>query len=114
MQLRDVIAVRAEVVQPDTTVKEAAERMKEFDVGVMPVCEADQVVGVLTAFDITIRLIAEGRDLRETRVRDVMQPDAVYCFEDEEDTEAVRLMAERKRTRLTVLSRDKQFFGVAY
>jgi CBS domain-containing protein len=86
--------------------------MKALDVGVIPVCDGEHLMGMLTDRDITVRATAAGRDPRTTHVRDVMTPDVVYCFEDQDVTEAQRLMQERQIRRLLILNRDKRLAGV--
>lgn len=112
MQLRDLMTRNVEVVRPDSTVAEAAERMRSLDVGPMPVCDGERLVGMLTDRDITVRATADGRDPKNTRVRDVMTDDVVYCFEDQDATEAARIMEQRQIRRLLVLSRDKRLVGI--
>ena len=101
-----------EVIHPDATLREAAQKMKTLDVGPVPVCDGERLQGMLTDRDITIRATAEGRDPNTTRVRDVMTPDMVYCFEDQDVREAARIMEERQIRRLVVLNRDKRLVGI--
>jgi len=61
MQLKDFINYRVEVVHPNDTLQRAASKMKDLDVGSMPVCEDQQLVGILTDRDITIRMIRQRR-----------------------------------------------------
>jgi CBS domain-containing protein len=112
MHLKDVMTRDVEVVGPDATLQEAAGRMKALDIGVIPVCDGEHLMGMLTDRDITVRATAAGRDPRTTRVRDVMTPDVVYCFEDQDVTEGQRLMQERQIRRLLILNRDKRVAGV--
>jgi CBS domain-containing protein len=112
MWIRDIMTRNVECVWPDDTLQEAALRMKELDVGPMPVCDYDRVVGMLTDRDITVRAVAEGRDPRSTRVRDVMTRNVVSCSEDDAVEEAARLMQERQIRRLLVLDRDKRLIGI--
>jgi CBS domain-containing protein len=86
--------------------------MKTLDVGPIPVCDGDRIQGMLTDRDITIRATAEGRDPNTTRVREVMTPDVVYCFEDQDVREAAHVMEERQIRRLIVLNRDKRLVGI--
>ena len=65
MKVNEVMTRHAECTGPDTTLKEAAERMKVLDVGSLPVCDSDKLVGVLTDRDITVRSVAEGHDPRD-------------------------------------------------
>jgi CBS domain-containing protein len=112
MQLKDVMTRDVAVVRPEATLQEAAGRMKALDVGVIPVCDGEHLMGMLTDRDITVRATAAGRDPRTTHVRDVMTPDIVYCFEDQDVAEAQRLMQERQIRRLLILNRDKRLAGV--
>jgi CBS domain-containing protein len=61
-----------EVVTSDSILKDAALKMRELDVGMLPVGKDDRLVGMLTDRDITIRATAEGRDSRKTQVHEVM------------------------------------------
>src|SRR5919197_327409 len=112
MQLKDVMTRDVEVVRPDATLQEAAGRMKALDVGVIPVCDGEHLMGMLTDRDITVRATAAGRDPRTTHVRDVMTPNVVYCFEDQDVTEAQRLMQERQIRRVLIFQPDKRLAGV--
>ena len=112
MQLKDIMTRDPVVLPPDTTLKEAAQRMRDLDSGVMPVGEDDQLLGMLTDRDLTVRATAEGRDPNGTPVREVMTPEVVYCFEDDDVREAARKMEEHQIRRLIVLNRDKRLAGI--
>jgi len=112
MLLKDVMTTSVEVVHPDATLQEAAQKMKDLDVGPVPVCDGERLVGMLTDRDITIRATAEGRDPKTTPVREAMTPEVVYCFEDQSVEEAARLMEEKKIRRLVVLNRNKKLAGI--
>jgi CBS domain-containing protein len=102
-----------ECIRPDATIQEAAERMRKLNVGALPVCgDNDRLVGMITDRDITVRSTAGAHDPRDTRVKDVMTPDIVYCFEDQDVEEAAELMKEKQIRRLVVLNRDKRLVGV--
>jgi CBS domain-containing protein len=112
MLLRDVMTPHVEVIHPDATLREAAQKMKTLDVGPVPVCDGDRLQGMLTDRDITVRATAEGRDPNTTRVRDVMTPDVVYCFEDQDVREAAETMEQWQIRRLVVLNQDKRLVGI--
>ena len=81
--------------------------------GPLPVCgDNDRLVGMITDRDITVRAVAEACDPRTTTVQDVMTPDVVYCFDDQDVQEAARLMKEHQVRRLVVLNRDKRLVGI--
>jgi CBS domain-containing protein len=112
MKIRDVMTRSVELVNPDTSLEEAARKMRETDTGFLPVGENDRLVGTLTDRDITIRAVAEGRDPKSAKVRDAMSEELVYVFEDAETAEAADLMAQRQIRRLPVLNQDKRLVGV--
>jgi CBS domain-containing protein len=112
MKIRDVMTRSVELVNPDTSLEEAARKMRETDTGFLPVGENDRLVGTLTDRDITIRAVAEGRDPKSAKVRDAMSDELVYVFEDAETAEAADLMAQRQIRRLPVLNQDKRLVGV--
>jgi CBS domain-containing protein len=112
MKIRDVMTRSVELVNPDTSLQEAARKMRETDTGFLPVGENDRLAGTLTDRDITIRAVAEGRDPKSAKVRDAMSDEIVYVFEDAETAEAADLMAQRQIRRLPVLNQDKRLVGV--
>ena len=102
MQLQDVMTAEVEVIAPEASLSEAAETMSHRDIGPLPVCEGERLVGMLTDRDITVRAVVAGRDPLTTRVRDVMTPDVVYGFEDQDVEDAARLMEQYQIRRLPV------------
>jgi CBS domain-containing protein len=112
MLLREIMSRDVEVIRPDATIQDAAQRMRSLDVGSLPVCDGERLVGVITDRDITVRATAEGSDPSTRQVRDVMTDDVVYCFEDQDVEEAARLMSERQIRRLVILNRDKRLVGI--
>jgi CBS domain-containing protein len=112
MQVSQILTREVETIRPETPVREAAQRMRSMDVGSLPVCDGRHLLGMVTDRDITIRITAEGRDPANTPVQAAMTPDVAYVFEDQDVTEAARIMQDRQIRRLPVLSRDKQLVGI--
>ena len=112
MQLKDVMTPGVEVIAPEASIYEAAEKMRHRDIGPLPVCDGAHLVGMLTDRDITVRAVAAGRDPLTTLVRDVMTPDVVYRFEDQAVEDAARLMEQYQMRRLPVLNRHKHLVGM--
>src|SRR5947208_13187575 len=112
MQLKDIITPGVEVIASEASIYEAAEKMSHRDVGPLPVCDGERLVGMLTDRDITVRAVAAGRDPLTTRVRDVMTPDVVYGFDDQDVQDAARLMEQYQIRRLPVLNRSKRLVGI--
>lgn len=112
MQIKAVMTQIVECIRPEATLQEAAELMKECDVGLLPVSENDRLAGVLTDRDITVRSVSFGDDPWTERVRDAMTPEVFYCFEDQDIAVAAQIMRERQVRRLPVLDREKQLVGI--
>ena len=113
MQVREAMTRGAECIRPGATLEEAARKMRDMDVGPLPVCgDNDRLVGMLTDRDIVVRAVAEGRDPRSTRVRDAMSEGINYVFEDDDVADAARTMKEKQIRRLVVLNRDKRMVGI--
>ena len=112
MQLSQILSRDVETLDPDATIREAAQRMRSLDVGSMPVCDGAHLLGMITDRDITIRAIADGRDPARTPVRDAMTPDVQYVFEDDDVRKAAQIMEDRQIRRLPVVNHDKRLVGI--
>jgi CBS domain-containing protein len=112
MQVSQILTRDVETIRPETTVKEAAQRMRSMDVGSLPVCDGRHLLGMVTDRDITLRITAEGRDAANTPVQEAMSPDVAFVFEDQDVQEAARIMRERQIRRLPVLNREKHLVGI--
>ena len=80
MRIAEIMTQDPEVVTSDVILKDAALKMRELDVGMLPIRNDDRLVGMLTDRDITIRATAEGRDPKKTKVHDVMTPGGGLLF----------------------------------
>lgn len=112
MQLKDVMTRDVECVTPETTLAAAARRMRDLDVGPLPVCDHDKLAGMVTDRDIIVRGVAENCDVQTTKVSEVMSKGIDFCFEDDALEDAERIMQERQIRRLLVLNRDKRLVGI--
>jgi CBS domain-containing protein len=112
MLLKDIMTCESVVVGPEITIRKAAEKMDDYDVGVLPVCDGGRLVGVLTDRDIVLRAIAAGRDPGSTPVREIMTARVVACYEDQDSDEAVQIMEQEQIRRLVVLDRQSRLVGI--
>ena len=112
MRVREIMSRNVECLQSDASIKEAAEKMRSLDVGFLPICEDDTVVGTLTDRDITIRHVADGQNPYRVKVREIMTPDALYCLEDDDVEEVARYMKEHEVRRVLIYDRNHHLAGV--
>jgi CBS domain-containing protein len=78
MKICDIMTSGVEIASPDDTVQTAAQKMRESDIGFLPVGENDRLVGMITDRDIALRAVALGKDPKKTKVRDVMTERVLY------------------------------------
>jgi CBS domain-containing protein len=112
MQVFEAMTPEVVSVPPETTLVDAAQTMKELDVGPLPVCDGDQLLGMLTDRDIIVRAIAEARDPRTTEVREIMTPEVVCCREADDVRQAAKLMQEQQLRRLLVVNDEGRLVGI--
>jgi CBS domain-containing protein len=112
MQLREIMTHEVHAVPPEANLRHAAQRMKSWDIGVLPVCRNDKLIGVITDRDIAVRAVAEGKDPEACCVSDAMTPDLIYCYEDEDVEQAAQLMEDRQIRRLPVMDREQHLVGI--
>jgi CBS domain-containing protein len=112
MQIREIMTREVDVIPPNASVRDAAAKMKELDVGAIPVCDGQKLKGLLTDRDITVRAVAEGRNPSEVQVAEIMSGEIAYCFEDETLEQAANLMESKQIRRLPILDRNKQLAGI--
>ena len=110
-QLKDLMSRDVKVVNPEMTIGEAAQKMRDGDFGMLPVGENDRMIGTISDRDIAIRAVAEGKD-SETKVRDVMSDSIAWAYEDDSVEKAANIMSERQVRRLPVVNRDKRLVGI--
>lgn len=114
MQIREVMTQHVATIDSDAPAIEAAAKMRELDVGSLPVCDEERLRGLLTDRDIVVRRVAAGLDASTTKVSEIMTPDATYCFDDQTLDEAASIMEAHQIRRLPILSRDKQLIGMLF
>ena len=113
MKLKEIMTKEVEVVHPDDSTMEAARKMRNRDIGFLPICDGDRLVGVVTDRDLVLRSTAEGLDPNGSIGRDLMTSPVVYCFDDQDVKEAAKLMEEHQIRRVVVLDhKDKRLVGV--
>lgn len=112
MKIKEIMCTDFKVISPETSLRRAAEIMRDCDIGYLPIGENDRLVGAVTDRDIVIRGIAAGRDPITTSVQRIMTGKVVYCFESDDVRAAGEYMKEKQIRRLVVLSRAKRMVGV--
>jgi CBS domain-containing protein len=113
MKLSEIMTRDVVVLQPEDSLQSAARKMRDLNIGFLPVCDGENLLGVISDRDITIRALADGMDVNIMLGRDLMTTPAICCFEDQDVNEAAKIMAENQIRRLVVLDREnKRVVGI--
>jgi CBS domain-containing protein len=112
MKVESIMHKGVEWVSPDTTIAAVASKMRQFDIGAIPVGENDRLIGMVTDRDIAIRGLADGKDPSKLTARDVMTKGVIYCHDNEDVEEAARTMETKQIRRLPVIDANKRMVGM--
>lgn len=112
MRVKDVMTSPVQVIGPDTPVATAARRMRDANIGSLPVGRDDELFGMVTDRDIVVRCVAGEMDCQHAKVRDIMSSEVLVAFEDQPVDEARQLMQEYQVRRLPVLDQKQRLVGI--
>jgi CBS domain-containing protein len=110
--ISDIMTREVKVISPDGNVQQAAQMMRDQDIGSVPVCNGKKLVGMITDRDIVIRTLADGKSPANTKVSEVMTDDVFWCFEDQTAGEVLQQMGDQQIRRIPVINRDKELCGI--
>ena len=111
-QIRDVMTANPRCVSEKDSVRDVARIMKDSDTGVVPVVEGKKVIGLITDRDIVVRGIAEGKDMTNASVTDVMTRGAQTVQEDASVEEVLNLMSSSEIRRMPVVNSSQELVGI--
>jgi CBS domain-containing protein len=112
---RDVMTADPVCCIGTDTVDKVAQMMRSEDVGPMPVVDNFQtrkLIGIVTDRDLAIKVVAEGRDSRATRVQDVMTRDIATCHPEDVLQAALDKMAAYQVRRIPVVDQNDSIVGI--
>ena len=111
MHVKDIMSADFKLASPQTTLREAAELMRDGDYGYLPIGDSEKLKGAVTDRDIVIRAVATGLGA-DTPVSEIMSESIIYCFEDDDIREAADMMKREQIRRLAVLNDSKRLVGI--
>lgn len=100
---------------PEDTVEHVATLMKSEDIGPIPVIESHasrKLIGIVTDRDLVIKGIAEGRDVKSTRIGEIMTDHPIACFERDDVSDAINLMSDYQVRRIPVVDDSNHVLGI--
>lgn len=111
-RIADIMSTDVRTIQPQESLRSAAQCMRELDVGALPVCDGERLLGMLTDRDIAVRAVADGLNPDEACVSDIMSPEVATCSAEQDAEAAKRLMGEQQLRRLPVVDADRRLVGI--
>jgi CBS domain-containing protein len=112
MKLKEIMTPEVVTIDPDASLQQAAQMMASFDVGLLPVMIEDDLLGVITDRDITVRAAARGLDPKRTQVRYVMTEAAICASDSQEITQGAKQMMNHQIRRLPILDQHQRLVGI--
>ena len=110
--IADIMTRSVAAVGRDETLQAAARRMREMDVGALPVTDGRALAGMVTDRDIAIRGVAEGMVAQEALVADVMTEEVAFCNETDSVEAVMAQMGDAQVRRLPVLGANREIVGI--
>lgn len=111
-KVKELMTADPVIISADTTLMEAAQKMKMIECGVLPVGSWEKLEGIITDRDIVIRAVADGLDMASSKVRDFMTAEVFYCNEEATLAEAAEEMRRHKVSRLAVKDDSGKACGI--
>mgnify|MGYP001572668793 FL=1 len=108
MKISEIMTKEVISLSVDDTVERAAQIMKEYNIGSVPVnTQGRGIVGIITDRDIILRCVAEGKDIKMQKIREIMTSNPVVGDENINVNDAARIMGERQIRRLPITSHNE-------
>lgn len=108
----DIMTTDVQVISPEKTLRDAAQMMQTLEVGALPVCAGERLMGMVTDRDITVRGLAQGMNPDTACVSDVMSTDLQFCTTEQDAEEVMRTMGEKQIRRVPVVDVDRNLVGI--
>jgi CBS domain-containing protein len=115
MKAREIMSQDPRAVTPEMPVQQAAKLMKDEDVGILPVVEdnsSKRLIGVITDRDIAIRVVADGANVANARVRDAMSSGVKAAKPDDEVSQIMDLMGREQVRRVPIVDARGTLVGI--
>ncbi|HEX7151864.1 MAG TPA: CBS domain-containing protein [Thermoanaerobaculia bacterium] len=110
--VRDVMTPNPDCVTEKDSIRDAARIMKDQDTGIVPVVDGRRIIGLITDRDIVVRGIAEGKNLENVRVNELMSKSVRTVTEDSSVDDALQLMSNAEVRRVPVVNNKQEIVGI--
>jgi CBS domain-containing protein len=112
LKVKDIMQKTVHLMKPEDTIQQAAKKMHEKNVGCVFINKNEKLAGIVTDRDITIRAVSKGNHSGSVKLKDIMSPKILYCFDTDTVQNAAQNMAKNQIRRLPVLNKAKKLVGI--
>ncbi len=106
MKVKDIMSKDVASLNSDDSIEKAAQLMKQYDVGSIPVCNQQKIVGMVTDRDITLRSTAQGKNTKQQKVSDIMSSNPIIGTPEMDIHEAAKIMSKEQIRRLPIVDNN--------
>lgn len=106
MKVKDIMTKTIASLNPDDTIEHAAQLMNQHDVGSVPVCSGERLVGIVTDRDIAVRAVAKGENTHNQHVSEIMSSNPIVGNPDMDIHAAAQMMSDRQIRRLPIVENN--------
>jgi CBS domain-containing protein len=110
--IRDVMTPNPECVTDKDSLLQAARIMRDKDTGIVPVVDGKKIIGLITDRDIVVRAIADGKNISDVRVNEIMTKSVRSVKEDSTVDEVLNLMGNAEIRRVPVVNTNNELVGI--
>ncbi len=106
MKVKDIMSTEVASLNTEDSIERAAQLMRQYDCGSIPVCSEEKIIGIITDRDLALRSTAEGQNSKQQKVRDIMSSNPVVGSPDMDVHDAARIMSEKQIRRLPIVENN--------
>lgn len=106
MRIKEIMSKDVACLNPEDSVEKAAQLMKQYNVGSIPVCSSNMITGIVTDRDIALRSVASGQDSGQRKVSDIMTSNPIVGNPEMDVHDAAKIMSEEQIRRLPIVENN--------
>lgn len=106
MKIKEIMSKDVACLNPEDSIEKAAQLMKQYNVGSIPVCSNNMVTGIVTDRDIALRSVASGQDSGQRKVSDIMTSNPIVGNPEMDVHDAAKIMSEKQVRRLPIVENN--------
>ncbi len=106
MKIKEIMSKDVACLNPEDSIEKAAQLMKQYNVGSIPVCSSHMITGIVTDRDITLRSVASGQDSEQRKVSDIMTSNPIVGNPEMDVHDAAKIMSEEQIRRLPIVENN--------